>query len=181
MFYEVHKRVLVVDYPGTKSLDHHAETFSICGTMNNLTILVVPFTGDMNRLISDEVANVFKVSALSQSSRAILCINKCGEILPKVIQKELKDKSDPIDYLKEHFTRSLNEFYKKEKSNVTMEKERIFFTDWIVGDREDMAKWGICGVNKIKKVIKEHLIAQKVFHDPEELDIALNRNLLETA
>jgi hypothetical protein len=34
-------------FSGSNSLDNHAKTFSICGAMNNMIILVIPFTGDV--------------------------------------------------------------------------------------------------------------------------------------
>ena len=46
---------------GSNSLDYHSKTFSICGAMNNLILVVVPFTGDMSQIISQEITKVFKV------------------------------------------------------------------------------------------------------------------------
>ena len=43
MMYEINKKVFVIDFPGSNSLDYHAKTFSICGAMNNLIIVVIPF------------------------------------------------------------------------------------------------------------------------------------------
>ena len=51
----------VIDFPGSNSLDYHAKTFSICGAMNNLIIVILPFTGDVSALVSEEVAKVFQV------------------------------------------------------------------------------------------------------------------------
>ena len=84
--YEVHRRVLVVDFPGSDSLDYHAKTFSVCGAMNNLLVVVVPYTGDVSQLASKEVARVFGVMAGSDSTQVVLCINKCGYGLPEAIR-----------------------------------------------------------------------------------------------
>ena len=51
----------VIDFPGSNSLDYHAKTFSICGAMNNLIVVILPFTGDVSALVSEEVAKVFQV------------------------------------------------------------------------------------------------------------------------
>ena len=54
-------QVNVIDFPGSNSLDYHAKTFSICGAMNNLIVVILPFTGDVSALVSEEVAKVFQV------------------------------------------------------------------------------------------------------------------------
>ena len=59
--YQMHQKVYIVDFPGSNSLDYHSKTFSICGAMNNHIILVIPFTGDMTQIISQEITKVFKV------------------------------------------------------------------------------------------------------------------------
>ena len=59
--YQINNRVYVVDFPGSNSLDYHAKTFSICGAMNNMIIVLIPFTGDLNQMISDELSKVFMV------------------------------------------------------------------------------------------------------------------------
>ena len=51
----------VIDFPGSNSLDYHAKTFSICGAMNNLIIVVIPFSGDVSSIVSEEVEKVFQV------------------------------------------------------------------------------------------------------------------------
>ena len=51
----------MIDFPGSNSLDYHGKTFSICGAMNNLVIVILPFTGDVSALVSEEVAKVFQV------------------------------------------------------------------------------------------------------------------------
>ena len=59
----------MVDFPGSNSLDYHAKTFSICGAMNNMIILVIPFTGDVSQLVSEEVARVFSVMKGSDATQ----------------------------------------------------------------------------------------------------------------
>ena len=54
-------QVNVIDFPGSNSLDYHAKTFSICGAMNNLVIVIIPFSGDVSSIVSEEVAKVFQV------------------------------------------------------------------------------------------------------------------------
>ena len=69
MMYEISRRLYVVDFPGSNSLDYHAKTFSICGAMNNMIILVIPFTGDVSQLVSEEVARVFAVMRGSDATQ----------------------------------------------------------------------------------------------------------------
>ena len=71
MMYEINKKVFVIDFPGSNSLDYHAKTFSICGAMNNLIIVVIPFTGDVSQLVSEELARVFSVMKGSDATKVI--------------------------------------------------------------------------------------------------------------
>jgi len=95
VMHRITNKVNVIDFPGSNSLDYHAKTFSICGAMNNLIVVILPFTGDVSALVSEEVAKVFQVMAGSSSSRVILCINKCGLYLNK-LKEELAGETDPI-------------------------------------------------------------------------------------
>ena len=72
MMYEINKKVFVIDFPGSNSLDYHAKTFSICGAMNNLIIVVIPFTGDVSQLVSEELARVFSVMKGSDATQVIM-------------------------------------------------------------------------------------------------------------
>ena len=162
-------RVLIVDFPGSNSLDYHADTFSICGAMNNLIIVVIPYTGDISRLIGSEVANVFEVMAGSESAEIILCVNKCGYELPDALKNELaQDHESPIEYLKQRFAARLHEFYDSKGTHYTVQQDRIFFTDWKVGDNEEMNALGICGAEAIKEEIKTYLIRNNIFSLPAE-------------
>ena len=69
MMYEISRSLYVVDFPGSNSLDYHAKTFSICGAMNNMIILILPFTGDVSQIISEEVAQVFSVMKGSDATQ----------------------------------------------------------------------------------------------------------------
>ena len=60
-FVQLVLQVSVIDFPGSNSLDYHAKTFSICGAMNNLILVILPFTGDVSDLVSQELAKVFEV------------------------------------------------------------------------------------------------------------------------
>lgn len=63
-------------------------------------LVVVPYTGDISRLVGEEVAKVFAVMAGSDSTHIVLCVNKCGYELPRAIREELAAEEDPIDFLK---------------------------------------------------------------------------------
>ena len=72
MMYEINEKVFVIDFPGSNSLDYHAQTFSICGAMNNLIIVVIPFTGDVSKVVSEELAKVYSVMKGSDATQVIV-------------------------------------------------------------------------------------------------------------
>ena len=81
MEYECNLYQLISSY----SLDYHAKTFSICGAMNNLLIVVIPYTGDVSEVASREIAKVFGVMAGSDSTQVCHCIiHQSGLRLPFV-------------------------------------------------------------------------------------------------
>jgi hypothetical protein len=41
MTYQMDERVYVVDFPGSNSLDECSKTFSICGAMNNMILVII--------------------------------------------------------------------------------------------------------------------------------------------
>lgn len=171
VIYEVHKKVSVVDFPGSTSLDYHAKTFSICGMMNNLILVVVPYTGDMNELIAREISQVFSVMAGSESSKVVLCINKSGYELPKALKDEMKEYQDPMAMLKTKFVTTLNQYYESQESNFKISEENILFTDWMVGDRPEMQAMGIVGIDGVKDEIRKYLLRQKIFNEENSAEL----------
>ena len=167
--------MLIADFPGTNSLEHHAKTFSICGAMSNFIVLVIPYTGDMNTLISEETSKVFGVMAGSESTQILLCINKCGYELPKALQSEIpllaqqekKGDQEPIDYLREKFASKLNEHYENTGKAFRIEKEHILFTDWMASKDEEIAKCGIVGVDSVKEELKKYIVKHSILNAAE--------------
>ncbi len=173
--YEIEKRLLVVDFPGSNSLDYHAKTFSICGAMNNLIVIVIPYTGDISELASQEVSRVFEVMAGSESTQIVLCVNKCGYELPGAIRREMAGVQDPIDALRQRFAGRLNDHYENTGSGFSVSKDRIFFTDWL---SEEAREVGICGVAEIRREIRKYLMDNNIYGQDEEalLDKCLSRD-----
>ena len=171
VLHQVTGKVHIIDFPGSNSLDYHSKTFSICGAMNNMIIVLVPFSGDISEAVSKEVARVFEVMAGSESSRIIVCINKCGLYLDK-LKLELKDEEDPIAFMKERYVSKLTEHFSG--GNIRVRKEQFFFTDWEVS--EDGRSFGIEGVEDIKESIKDHLVELNVIgkDDISELESAVS-------
>ena len=167
LLYEVTPKLLVVDFPGSNSLDSHAKTFSICGAINNMVIVVIPFTGDISEVISDEVHKVFDVMRGSDSTKVILCINKCGLNLQQ-LKEELKAEEAPVEYLKKRFVNKLNERYKNTGTGIVIKNEDILFTDWEVGDEDEAKKFGIVGVEVVKARILEYLVNYGIYKEEEE-------------
>ena len=166
VMHQISSKVHIIDFPGSNSLDYHAKTFSICGAMNNMIIVIVPFTGDVSELVSSEVAKVFEVMAGSESS-----INKCGLYLRK-LKKELEAEQNPINYMKERYASKLDEHFSH--SYIRIKKEHFLFTDWEVDD--DGRAFGIEGVDEVKEFIKDHLVELNVInkHDMTELEAAVS-------
>ena len=93
-------------------------------------------------------------------------MNKCGYELPGAIASELADKDEPVEYLKQRFASRLNEHY--EGKGFAVAKERIFFTDWEVGDRPDLRALGICGVASMREEIRGYLVDNGIFENGEQ-------------
>ena len=169
--HQVTRKVHVIDFPGSNSLDYHAKTFSICGAMNNMIIVLVPFSGDVSEAVSSEVAKVFQVMAGSESSRVLVCINKCELYLEK-LRQELGKKDSPINFMKERYAAKLNEHFNS--SCIRVKKEHLLFTDWEVSESGRM--FGIEGVDEVKEFIKDHLIELNVVgkNDISELEAAVS-------
>ena len=101
----------------------------------------------------------------SQSTQVIVCINKCGLYLDE-LKTELKEKEDPITYMKERYASKLNEHFRNSKfeyfrkSKFKVKKEHFLFTDWKVTN--EGKEFGIEGVEDVKKLIKDHLVELNV-------------------
>ena len=162
MLYQITKKLLVVDFPGSNSLDNHAKTFSICGAMNNMIIVLIPFSGDVSEIYSQEIVKVFGVMKGSDSTKVILCINKCGSYL-----KELKKYFISADHMKEDFIDKLNEHYKRNEQAIFLEKSNIFLTDWKLEDKKESAAFGIVGEEEIKDIIKDYLVHYGIYKSNE--------------
>ena len=136
-----------------------------------MIIVLLPFSGDISELVSSEVARVFEVMAGSESSRIVVCINKCGLYLDK-LRTELRDKDDPINFMKERYISKLGEHFTN--SYVRVRKEQLFFTDWELSNEGRM--FGIQGVEDIKESIKEHLVELNVIgkDDISELESSVS-------
>ena len=85
--YQVTQKLLVTDFPGSNSLDYHSETFSICGEMNNMAIVIIPSSGDISETHSQEIAKVYGVMKSSDSAKVVLCVNK-GCLYLKQLKEE---------------------------------------------------------------------------------------------
>ena len=160
--YQVTQKLLVIDFPGSNSLDYHSKTFSICGAMNNMVIVVIPYSGDISEIHSQEIAKVYGVMKGSDSTKVILCINKCCLYL-KQLKEELATKEKPVEFLKQHFVGKLNHYYERSEVPVRIVKDDILFTDWELNDQSGAIDFGIVGVDKIKTVIKEYLVNYEIY------------------
>ena len=182
--YDINDKIKVVDFPGQNSFQKHSKAFSICGSMNNVTVVILPFTGDVSQLVSDELKKVYEAVENSSDFRVIVCINKCGKELDDLKDEEFKLKenqakvTNPIDVLKTNYISELNKDFAKNKktNNVTLTVSNVFFTDWKLDDQDARNRFGIVGVEKIKEALKENLIDLGAIKstDTGELEAAFN-------
>ena len=93
-------------------------------------------------------------------------MNKCGYELPGAIASELADKEEPVEFLKQRFASRMNEHY--EGRDFSVSKDRIFFTDWEVGDNPNMRELGICGVSRMREEIRGYLVDHGIFEAGEQ-------------
>ncbi len=71
----VNSVVTVVDTPGTDSVKSNSKIFAKTGSMHNLIILIVPFSGDICQIMVDTL----KLLKGTSSTRVLLCNNLCEE------------------------------------------------------------------------------------------------------
>ena len=164
--YQVTQKLLVIDFPGSNSLDYHSETFSICGEMNNMAIVIIPSSGDISETHSQEIAKVYGVMKSSDSAKVVLCVNK-GCLYLKQLKEELATKENPVEYLKQHFVDKLNLCYERSEIRVGIAKGDILFTYWELNGQPGAIDFGIVGAEKIKAVIKEYLINYEIYRSRE--------------
>ena len=140
--------------------------------MNNLIILVVPFNGDINSHMSKEVAKVYEVMKGSESCKVLICVNKCGEKL-KSLKQELKDKDDPLGFIRKRYVDKLNEQFTN-KPWITIDEEHLLFTDWMAD--QEAVDFGIKTVSDVKSMIKKYIVDLNVLRsdDHDELEAAVS-------
>ena len=120
------------------------------------------------------MAKVFSVMLGSESSKVILCINKCGLYLAK-LKEELKDESNPVEFMKTRYLRKLNEHFESMDKNLVVRNEMLLFTDWEIG--EEGRAFGLEGVEEVKTCIKNYLVEFNIMgkHDTEELEKSVSK------
>ena len=164
--YDINEKIKVVDFPGQNSFQEHSKAFSICGAMNNITVVILPFAGDVSQLVSDELIKVYQALADSSDFRVIVCINKCGNMLKDLVKEEMKLKqkrkniTNPLKVLKDNYLLELNKHFESagKSEGIKLENANVFFTDWELEDQDSRNRFGIAGIEEIKEALKENLI-----------------------
>ena len=164
--YQITQKLLVVDFPGSNSLHYYSKTFSICGAMNNMIIAVIPFSGDVSEIHSQEIARVYGVMKGSKNTKIVLCINKCGLYLNK-LRGDLVSQEKPEGYLKQVFIKELNNHFERNEESVRLDSTDIFFTDWELEGNQESVDFGIIGVEEIKDIIKVYLVDNGIYKSSE--------------
>ena len=123
------QHIAVADFPGSNSLNQCAETFNQCGSISSVIVLIVQFSGDVDKNLSEEIAKVYKSAMVSGHSKILICLNKSWCHLDS-LEKELQGHADPADYLKGEYIAKLNKHFEDTSQRITISKDDIFFTDW---------------------------------------------------
>ena len=171
LMYELNQKVLIVDFPGSNSLDYHSKTFSICGAMNNMVIVLIPFSGDVSRkVISDEIQTVFGVMRGSESTKVLLCVNKWGMYLER-LKEELKGEEKPVEFMKKRFVEKMNEHFEMSGTEIVIKTSDVLFTDWELGENEEASRFGIEGVDAVRERIMEYLVSYGIYKAEEREEL----------
>ena len=169
--------IYVVDYPGTNSLDSYAKSFSKCGAMNNIIVVITPDNGDIDEDVIKLLWDVSRTSYISNSSRLIVCFNKAsfdtsgipnqagehGNAESAQLPAEI-EAQNYLETIKEGF-QTLNDKKKNSKDRFPDSTEirettitltaniSVYLTDWLT----DRSNEGILGAEAIKAEIEKIL------------------------
>ena len=122
--------LIIADFPGSTSLNEYARSFYECSVMNNIIVLILPFLGDVDETHSKEIADVYESTMCTEGSQIMICFNQCGYKVNS-LEEELGAVEDPAEYFKYQITEKINEYYKRTNLSIRIQKNDIFFTDWI--------------------------------------------------
>ena len=168
--YQITQKLIVVDFPGSNGLHYYSNTFKICGAINNMLIVVMPFSGDASEIYTQEIANVFKVMKGSKSTKVIFCFNKVGKYLKNLREDPyLSDK--PRGFFKEDFIGKLNNYFETNDPSIELQSTNTFFTDWELEDNQEPLDFEIVGVKEIIDIIKDYLVCKNVYNDAEKHEL----------
>jgi hypothetical protein len=174
--YKLHEHFVVIDFPGSTSLDKHSKTFENCGAMNNFVVLVVPFLGGIDTTVTWQIAKVFSVMAGSSSTEIILCLNKCVSCVREIVDENSCEKTpdtDPVLELRKEYAEKINKHIAEQAANerrresgeepminleafqrqFEIKTDNVLLTDWKVGDSEEMRSLGVVGVSEVRRLI----------------------------
>ena len=146
--YDITDKVKVVDFPGDTSFEEHANAFTICGAMNNIVIVILPFTGDISAPMAKALACVYGTMEKFTKAKIIVCINKCRHPFE---DDEMKEN---IQIMTQRHVSTINDYF---NGRFHIDPNNYFFTDFKILSEEARA-YGIVGVDGIKEVIKRSLV-----------------------
>ena len=182
--YDINDQIKVIDFPGQNSFEEYSQAFGICGSMNNIIVVVLHFTGDVSKMVSDELKNMYSAVAESSDSRIIICINQCGNKLDDLTEYEVSLRkqnatiTNPMADLKSKYISKLNKYFLETDPlmELTLDEENVFFTDWKL-DTNSRDKFGIAGIEEIKEALKKSMIDLGAIKSDatDELDAAFRK------
>ena len=168
--YQITKKLVVVDFPGSNSLNYYSKKFSEFSAINNIVFVLIPFSGDVSKIYSQEIAKIFGVMKSSDSTKVVLCINKCGLYLNKLSEELSWQKNHP-EFLKKAFIYKLNGYYKGNGESINVAEEDIFFSDWELEGNKESKELGIINVEEIKKIILKYLVDYSIYKTTEIVEL----------
>ena len=132
--YDINDKIKVIDFPGQNSFEDYSRSFSICGSMNNIIIVILYFTGDVSKTVSSQLKKVFHAVADSPDHRIIICINQCGNKLKDLEDYELELEQteaaikSPLKQLKANYINKINSYFRETDNSLRVSlNEKTYF------------------------------------------------------
>ena len=91
------EQLIIADYPGSTSIEHHAKAFSHCGSMNNLIFYLLKDTGNIDIHTKEQILKAQDIMGCTGDARIVFCINQAATMLRR---REEQDNLGNVDVMK---------------------------------------------------------------------------------
>ena len=157
---------MVIDYPGSTSLDDYRKAFSRSGSMNNILVAVIQYQGAPDQITCNSLQEIYTTVQKSKGMKVILCFNQCGKSYDELIEENVT-----INDMKNRYVEQLNRYLNVangpsgSENDLKFCKEDICFTDWKA--TTEQRKFGILGIKEIKTRIRKTLKELNLINNDE--------------